>query len=934
MEEFGRSYDFFHEEEEEEDESDATSTDSDSDVDIEFFLCLNDWYFCTYEDNNNKKKKNKKPTKVNLPSLQENMVLNYDSPLYLEGYVTAPGKSRVFISRIAHLSAVVVDRTRSVRGFWVMRQDTTAAGKPIYWLQQPDTSFYSDQQLLPYRGGLAAISNLIDWVFDQENGSDFCHQTIQQVSKQLTHAFDKDLVAQHRDFVVHYLASVIPELTQASVFLKSVASLRVSNKRWSAAELLQKIQQAEQRSHQLPWGEPLGELPDKVEDMVVAAVKSPPVKTPSVKSARLSSSKPAARTSRTLKPVSKAKDVDSEDDYSEDDYVAEPEHKTTAQRRSPRKRELSPAHQPLLEKSTARNTGGTMTTSFSSRPSRAAKVAANKKMRVDLSDDEDAMWDESSSDTDMDDNVLLGITTAGKLTPRNQRAAAASRSPKNQASNGKSNNSKTAVAKTNGKQPKKKKSKSSDESTEDDAFSPSDGDQESDDESEDLLDAMSESDSDVPPPKATKRSKAKVKEKGPTTKVAKAKAVVTTKGNNDVPVEAKNVPVYKDLSLDEIAAKKEFLDPCGMEATDDIIDRLIGEQVDKLGGLFVRALKDTSNIGSMARPLKLGTACSGTDAPSLAMSLVKEQLELRNMGDLFMFKHGFSCEKEPFKQAYLARNFDSILYPDITKMTEDNPRDVYGQVQPVPEMNLFVAGTSCKNFSMLRTKWRIDIEDRGCSGETFLAAVEILYKEKPYMSIFENVKNAPWEKMSDYITGRVKLHEIEKRKNISDDKDKGEKLTFVLGSKNTIVVDKVPGVYGVRCGAVVRGFVHGESDKVIPARWPEKCKEKCTLEDLMKENKISKERDTLVFVTECTFCKKLAKVDTKRYGLPQTRERTYMFVWRPENEDIHDDLGIYWEQIVKFLESPTRYSLAAFMLEDDHPGKWACCCLTCCRQRL
>jgi hypothetical protein len=62
----------------------------------------------------------------------------------------------------------------------------------------------------------------------------------------------------------------------------------------------------------------------------------------------------------------------------------------------------------------------------------------------------------------------------------------------------------------------------------------------------------------------------------------------------------------------------------------------------------------------------------------------------------------------------------------------------------VPAFNMFVAGTSCKNFSMLRSTRRIDIEDKGCSGETFLAATEILFKEKPAMAIFENVQCAPW----------------------------------------------------------------------------------------------------------------------------------------------------------------------------------------------
>ncbi len=41
----------------------------------------------------------------------------------------------------------------------------------------------------------------------------------------------------------------------------------------------------------------------------------------------------------------------------------------------------------------------------------------------------------------------------------------------------------------------------------------------------------------------------------------------------------------------------------------------------------------------------------------------------------------------------------------------------------------------------------IDIEDKGTSGETFLAAVEYLEQEKPDVAIFENVDKAPWEKM-------------------------------------------------------------------------------------------------------------------------------------------------------------------------------------------
>lgn len=116
----------------------------------------------------------------------------------------------------------------------------------------------------------------------------------------------------------------------------------------------------------------------------------------------------------------------------------------------------------------------------------------------------------------------------------------------------------------------------------------------------------------------------------------------------------KNNPDYFKLTRDEIKATQSFLDPCGMEATDDIIDRLVGHQLDRILNLFSLALKGDA-LGSKSNPLVLGTACSGTDAPALALMLNQEQLEARGMGGLFKYEHVFSCEKEPYKQAYLAR---------------------------------------------------------------------------------------------------------------------------------------------------------------------------------------------------------------------------------------------------------------------------------------
>ena len=47
-----------------------------------------------------------------------------------------------------------------------------------------------------------------------------------------------------------------------------------------------------------------------------------------------------------------------------------------------------------------------------------------------------------------------------------------------------------------------------------------------------------------------------------------------------------------------------------------------------------------------------------------------------------------------------------------------------------------------------------------------MAAVEYLEQEKPKMAIFENVQNAPWEKMQEYIEGRIDLKDRNDAKGI------------------------------------------------------------------------------------------------------------------------------------------------------------------------
>ncbi len=246
----------------------------------------------------------------------------------------------------------------------------------------------------------------------------------------------------------------------------------------------------------------------------------------------------------------------------------------------------------------------------------------------------------------------------------------------------------------------------------------------------------------------------------------------------------------------KLPAAGSYVDPVGVDPTHGIVERIVSDQVRKVGGLLqkVQARNRPSPEDfktELSYPIRLQTACSGTDAPSIALGLIKESLSRLcsksdgNEKHKFDYEHMMSCEIEPFKQAYIARNFPGVpLFPDITKLSTINEDgegekvvDVYGRPQFIPEGDLFVAGTSCKDFSMLKTTRRKDIQDKGQSGETFLAAVEFLDLYQPPFAIFENVDGAPWDKMQEYIQGRINLAERNNNRAITSTKRKNSEFS-------------------------------------------------------------------------------------------------------------------------------------------------------------
>ncbi|GAA5939099.1 hypothetical protein JCM3775_003183 [Rhodotorula graminis] len=169
----------------------------------------------------------------------------------------------------------------------------------------------------------------------------------------------------------------------------------------------------------------------------------------------------------------------------------------------------------------------------------------------------------------------------------------------------------------------------------------------------------------------------------------------------------------------------------------DIFDDVVRRNADALADLFT----------ALDRPLRVATMCSGTESPILALKMMLRSLEAQK-GIKASVEHVFSAEIEPFKQAYIERNFHPpLLFRDVQELPNDKARTAYGAFAKVPQhADMLIAGTSCVDFSTLN-KLRKGLEDDGESGRTFFGMFRWVEKARPKVVILENVLSAEWNEM-------------------------------------------------------------------------------------------------------------------------------------------------------------------------------------------
>lgn len=118
----------------------------------------------------------------------------------------------------------------------------------------------------------------------------------------------------------------------------------------------------------------------------------------------------------------------------------------------------------------------------------------------------------------------------------------------------------------------------------------------------------------------------------------------------------------------------------------------------------------------MNKPIRVGTDCSGIEAPIEAL----KQLSIP-------FEHKFSCEIDKYARESIKANYSpEILFTDMTTR----------KLKDIPDIDLYVCGFPCQPFSLAGHRNGTD-DPRGT---IFWHCLSVIKKKTPKIFILENVK--------------------------------------------------------------------------------------------------------------------------------------------------------------------------------------------------
>ena len=118
--------------------------------------------------------------------------------------------------------------------------------------------------------------------------------------------------------------------------------------------------------------------------------------------------------------------------------------------------------------------------------------------------------------------------------------------------------------------------------------------------------------------------------------------------------------------------------------------------------------------------IKIGTDCSGIEAPIEALKKISDKYDLN-------FTHVFSSEIDKYSLQYIKDNHNpNIIFGDMTKRN----------INDVPDIDLYISGFPCQPFSRAN-KFKTNVDPRL---NLFNNCLEVIRNKKPKIFILENVK--------------------------------------------------------------------------------------------------------------------------------------------------------------------------------------------------
>ncbi|ROW12752.1 hypothetical protein VMCG_00089 [Cytospora schulzeri] len=299
-----------------------------------------------------------------------------------------------------------------------------------------------------------------------------------------------------------------------------------------------------------------------------------------------------------------------------------------------------------------------------------------------------------------------------------------------------------------------------------------------------------------PPTKQAKTSTAKKTTSG--SRNSKVKANIKTNVKANVKAKAKSKAKPKPIASSGGDDDDPSEEPAGVEPPPSDEKPLYNLR-EIIADLLERSQSDGLNHYVQSGRqfyIRVGTLCSGTDAPIHVMDLFG-MLKNDQGSQVFTTINSFGCEIEPFKQGFLMRNSKpQLLFRDARDFAKDGARRAHlvtGTEATIPQVDLFVAGTSCVDFSSLnsrksrvfaglavedkiwkslktehgdqlsichlsRESWRNAIDSMmeasgssNTSTTTFASAMNYIFEHQPKIVIFENVESAPWKSVMEYV---------------------------------------------------------------------------------------------------------------------------------------------------------------------------------------